>query len=128
MGGDQVAGPAEYPTHNAYAGGPSAGARLERDVLGLSGVSYVIWLEGINDFSRNGNASLETVQTRMTEIVGRLRAKLPGVHVIGATVTTALGSSSSAHGFAEPDGKPKALNHFIRRPGAFDRAAAVDRR
>ncbi|HEX9465784.1 MAG TPA: GDSL-type esterase/lipase family protein [Alphaproteobacteria bacterium] len=127
IGGNQIAGPAEYSPHNAYAGGPSAGARLERDVLGLSGVSYVIWLEGINDFSRNGNASLETVQTRMTEIVGRLRAKLPGVHVIGATVTTALGSSSSAHGFAEQDAKRKALNQFIRSSGVFDGVADFDR-
>jgi len=36
----------------AFSGGPSAGARLERDVLSLSGVSAVIWLEGINDFRR----------------------------------------------------------------------------
>ena len=44
-----------------FAGGPSADARIERDVLSLSGVSSVIWLEGINDFSKNGNASVETV-------------------------------------------------------------------
>jgi len=31
--------------------------RIERDVLELSGVTAMIWLEGINDFSRNGNAS-----------------------------------------------------------------------
>lgn len=127
IGGNQVAGPAEYSPHKPYAGGPSAGARLERDVLSLSGVSYVVWLEGINDFSRNGNASLETVEARMTEIVGRLRAKLPGVRIIGATVTTALGSSSSAHGFAEQDAKRKALNQFIRTSGVFDGVADFDR-
>ena len=38
------------------------GARFERDVLSLSGVTAVIWLEGINDFSRNGNATVEAVQ------------------------------------------------------------------
>ena len=27
-------------------------------MIGLSGVASVIWLEGVNDFSRNGNASL----------------------------------------------------------------------
>ena len=31
-------------------------------MLALSGVKAVIWLEGINDFSKNGNASLDTVQ------------------------------------------------------------------
>ena len=38
---------------------PRARARLDRDVLALSGVSSLIWLEGINDFSKNGNASVE---------------------------------------------------------------------
>ncbi len=58
IGGNQVAGPAAYSPDKPFLGGPAAGARLERDVLSLSGVSALIWLEGINDFSRNGNASL----------------------------------------------------------------------
>jgi lysophospholipase L1-like esterase len=29
--------------------GPSAGDRLDRDVFGVAGLRYVIWLEGIND-------------------------------------------------------------------------------
>ena len=33
--------------------------RLDRDVLTLSGVKAVIWLEGINDFSKNGNAEAD---------------------------------------------------------------------
>ena len=127
IGGNQVAGPAEYSAHKPFAGGPSADQRLDRDVLGLSGVSHLIWLEGINDFSKNGNASSETVQTAMKEIVGRLRAKVPGIRVIGATVTTALGSSSSAHGFPEQDAKRKALNDFIRSSGVFDGVADFDR-
>jgi lysophospholipase L1-like esterase len=98
--------------------------RLERDVLSLSGVSAVVWLEGINDFSRNGNASAEEVQAGMRDAVGRMRARLPGVRVVGATVVTALGSTSPAHGFAEQDEKRKALNAFIRSSGLFD--AVVD--
>jgi hypothetical protein len=43
----------------------------ERDVLSLSGVSAVIWLEGINDFSKNGNASAGAIQARMKELLGR---------------------------------------------------------
>ena len=64
IGGNQVTGPAEYTPQKPFPGGPSAGQRLERDVLSLSGVSSVIWLEGINDFSKNGNAgdSVEAVQ------------------------------------------------------------------
>lgn len=127
IGGNQVVGPAEYSPQKPFAGGPSAGTRLDRDVLGLSGVSVVIWLEGINDFSKNGNAKVEAVEAGMKEIVGRLRARAPGVHVIGATLTSALGSSNVAHGFPEQDEKRKALNDFIRTSGLFDGVADFDK-
>ena len=61
IGGNQVAGPSEYGPQKPFPGGPSALTRIDRDVIELSGVSSMIWLEGINDFSRNGNASVETV-------------------------------------------------------------------
>jgi len=122
IGGNQVVGPKEYGPEKPFPGGPSASQRLERDVLGLSGVSTVIWLEGINDFSRNGNAAVEDVQSGMRDVISRLRAR--GVRVVGATLPSALGSTSAAHGFPEQDAKRKALNGFIRSPGVFD--AAVD--
>jgi len=127
IGGNQVVGPAEYTAQKPFPGGPAAGLRLERDVLSLSGVSTVIWLEGINDFSKNGNASFEAVENGMRDIVGRIRARIPGVRVIGATVTSAFGSSSAAHGFSEQDEKRKRLNEFIRTSGLFDGVADFDR-
>jgi lysophospholipase L1-like esterase len=127
IGGNQVAGPPEYSPQKPFPGGPSSAQRLERDLLTLSGVTHVIWLEGINDFSKNGNSTLETVQAGMTDGVRRMRTALPGVRVIGATVTTALGSSSAAHGFAEQDTKRKALNEFIRTSKIFDGVADFDR-
>ena len=127
IGGNQVVGPAEYTAQKPFPGGPAAGQRLERDVLSLSGVSTVIWLEGINDFSKNGNASFEAVENGMRDIVGRIRARIPGVRVIGATVTSAFGSSSAAHGFPEQDEKRKRLNEFIRTSGLFDGVADFDR-
>jgi lysophospholipase L1-like esterase len=120
IGGNQVTGPAEYSAQKPFPGGPAAGDRLERDVFSLSGVTTVIWLEGINDFSRNGNVTAEAVQVRMRELVGLMRKRLPGVRVIGATVTSALGSSNAAHGFPEQDAKRKALNDFILKSGVFD--------
>ena len=123
IGGNQVVGPAEYSPQQPFPGGPSALDRLDRDVLALSGVTSVIWLEGINDFSKNGNASAETVIDGMKRGVARIRQRFPGVRVIGATVTTALGSSSPAHGSAEQDGKRRALNDFIRSGGLFDGVA-----
>ena len=123
IGGNQVVGPAEYSPQHPVPGGPSALDRLDRDVLALSGVTAVIWLEGINDFSKNGNASAATVIDGMKQGVARIRQRFPGVRVIGATVTTALGSSSAAHGSAEQDGKRRALNDFIRSGGLFDGVA-----
>jgi hypothetical protein len=100
IGGNQVIGPAEYGAQKPFLGGPSARMRIDRDVIELSGVSAMIWLEGINDFSRNGNASVEPVIEGMKDVVGQLRANRPQLRVFGATVLTALGSSSAAHGFA----------------------------
>ena len=117
IGGNQVAGPAEYSPTKPFPGGPSSSMRLERDVLSLSGITTVIWLEGINDFSKNGNASTQAVIDGMTDGVRRLNAA--GINVIGATVTSAFGSSSAAHGFQEQDDKRKALNQFIRTSPIF---------
>src|SRR5215468_998924 len=101
IGGNQIVGPAEYSATKPFAGGPSAAARLERDVLSLSGVSAVIWLEGINDFSRNGNVAVDTVTAGMREVATRLRAHIAGVRVIGATLTSALNATNAAHGSRE---------------------------
>jgi lysophospholipase L1-like esterase len=127
IGGNQIVGPAEYSPQKPFAGGPSAIQRLDRDVLSLSGVSAVIWLEGINDFSKNGNASIDSVEAGMKEVVTRIRARIPGARIIGATLTPALGSTNAAHGFAEQDEKRKALNDFIRRMDLFDGVADFDK-
>jgi lysophospholipase L1-like esterase len=127
IGGNQIAGPPDYGPDKPFPGGPAAVQRLDRDVLSLSGISAVIWLEGINDFSKNGNASIDQVVAAMKDGVIRLRAKWPGIRVIGATVTSALGSSSPAHGFSEQDAKRKALNDFIRTSGTFDGVIDFDK-
>jgi len=126
IGGNQVVGPPEYSAAKPFAGGPSAGARLERDVLSLSGVSAMIWLEGINDFSKNGNAAVDTVAAGMRDITVRLRARVPGVRIIGATVTSALNATNAAHGSKEQDDKRRALNAFIKTSGVFDAVADFD--
>jgi lysophospholipase L1-like esterase len=127
IGGNQVTGPAEYSPQKPFAGGPNAAMRLERDVLSLSGVTTLIWLEGINDFSRNGTANAEQVQQGMKDIIGRIHAKLPDVKIIGATVTTALNSSNAASGSPEQDANRKTLNAFIRTSGLFDGVVDFDK-
>ena len=127
IGGNQIAGPSVYSADKPFPGGPAAVQRLDRDVLALSGITGLIWLEGINDFSKNGNATAESVIAAMKDSVGRLRAKWPNIRVIGATVTSALGSSSPAHGFPEQDAKRKALNDFIRSSDTFDGVIDFDK-
>ena len=122
IGGNQIAGPAEYSPIKPFPGGPSSSMRLERDVMQLSGVTTMIWLEGINDFSKNGMASTGRVIAQMSDGVKRLNAA--GIRVIGATVGTALGSTSAAHGFPEQDEKRKVLNTFIRSSPIF--AGVID--
>jgi hypothetical protein len=46
-----------------------------------------------------------------------MHAKLPGVKIIGATVTTAPNSSNAVSGSLEQDAKRKTLNAFIRTLG-----------
>ncbi len=125
IGGNQVAGPAEYTAATPVAGGPAAWQRVERDVLSLSGVTTVIWLEGINDFGAATNASVETVTTRMKEVVAKLKAR--GIRAIGATVVPALGSTNAQHGSAEEDRKRRELNEWIRHSGAFDAVIDFDK-
>jgi lysophospholipase L1-like esterase len=124
IGGNQIVGPAQYTALKPFSGGPSALQRLDRDVLSLSSVSALIWLEGINDFSRNGNATTEAVEAGMREGVARVRAAVPGIRVIGATVTSAVGYAT-----APPDQEEKrqALNQFIRTSGLFDAVADFDK-
>lgn len=124
IGGNQVVGPPKYSALAPFSGGPSALQRLDRDVLSLSAVAAVIWLEGINDFSRNGNASAEAVEAGMKEAVSRMRAAIPGIRITGATVTSAVGSAA---GTPEQEEKRKALNEFIRTSGLFDGLADFDR-
>lgn len=117
IGGNQIAGPREYSPQKAFAGGPSSEMRLDRDVISLSGVNLVVWLEGINDFSKNGNASVELVTSKLTEGVQRLNRA--GIKVMGATVGSALNSTSAAHGSLEQDTKRRVLNSFIKNSSLF---------
>ncbi|MEQ1945737.1 MAG: GDSL-type esterase/lipase family protein [Bryobacteraceae bacterium] len=132
IGGNRVVGPKEYTAAKSFAGGPSSKMRLERDVLSLSGVFAVIWMEGINDLEYTNDSgqteSVESIQAGYREGVARIRAKFPGVRVIGGTLTSALGSKSNGgRGTPEGDTKRKAINEFIRHTDLFDGVADFDK-
>jgi lysophospholipase L1-like esterase len=118
IGGGMVIGPANYAT-KPYAGGPAATDRLERDVISLSGVGAVIWLEGINDFGAAG-ARPEDVEAGLRDGVQKLRARIPNVRVFMATLTSALNSSNPGYGTPEVNQKRLATNQFIRSAGIFN--------
>ena len=123
IGGNQVVGPAIYTPAEPYAGGPASGDRLARDVLSLAGVTHVLWMEGINDLARNPGGAPPVIEG-MKDGVGKMHAKQ--IKVIGGTLTTALGSTSTAHGSPEVDKERRAINDFIRTAGSFDGVADFD--
>jgi len=124
IGGGMVIGPANYAA-NPFAGGPSATDRLERDVVSLSGVGSVLWLEGINDFG-HADARPEDVENGVRAVVKRLRAKIPGVLIGMATLTSALNSTNGGYGIPAVDEKRRAYNQFIRTSGIFDSVIDFD--
>jgi lysophospholipase L1-like esterase len=104
--------------------GPSALDRLDRDVLGLSGLTAVVWLQGINDFGA-GNATPDALIAGLKEGISRLHAA--GVKVIGATITSSLNCSLLATwGSAGTDSKRRATNDFIRHSDLYDSVADMD--
>ena len=83
----------------------------------------MIWLEGINDLGRTGTATVEAIEAGLKEGVARIRSRLPGVRVVGGTLTPALGAANANHGSAEQDEQRRRLNTFIRTSGLFDGVA-----
>jgi lysophospholipase L1-like esterase len=123
IGGNQVFGPP--PGGPPWRGGPCAVDRVARDVLSLSGVRTVFWLQGINDFSDNGGAEAAFVAEAMSDTVRRMRGQ--GLRVIGATVPSALGASRPGHGGALQDARRRAFNDAVRAGTLFDEVVDLDR-
>ncbi len=119
IGGNQVIGPPENTPAADNLGGISALSRLERDVISLSGVSTIIWLEGINDFGFS-DASAEAVIDGVRQGVARMRDAIPGVRVIGATLTTALNATTGGHGQESVDTRRRTFNKFVRTTDIYD--------
>jgi lysophospholipase L1-like esterase len=115
IGGNRVVNPV---VANATSG-PAAVDRLDRDVLGLSGLTDVIWLEGINDLG--AGHTTDSIIAGYQEVIGRLHAK--GIKVYGAILTSALGISGgpspSVDNGPANDASRMVLNAFIRNSGGL---------
>ena len=124
IGSNQIAWPRAADGQTGWRGGMAGVERLERDVLSLSGVRTVIWLEGINDFSDNGPRDLGIVLTALREGVQRLRAA--GLQVWGCTLPSALHSWRPGHGNVLQDDLRRAYNSAVRTAGLFDHLLDLD--
>ncbi|MGA2198040.1 MAG: SGNH/GDSL hydrolase family protein, partial [Bryobacteraceae bacterium] len=104
--------------------GVSALGRFDRDVLGQSGVKWLMILEGINDIGHGAVDPKEAVTTE--DIIGGYQQLIEAAHdhgikVIGCTLTPYGGAN-----YARPEGEAvrDAVNNWIRTSHAFD--AVVD--
>jgi lysophospholipase L1-like esterase len=104
--------------------GPNALARLDRDVLALPGVRWLIVLEGINDIGTRVAArakgepwaTAEDIIAAYEQIIDRARAR--GIRVYGATILPFEGATN----YFTPDGEAdrQKVNGWIRTSGRFD--------
>ncbi|MEU4744692.1 SGNH/GDSL hydrolase family protein, partial [Actinosynnema sp. NPDC023658] len=108
----------------AHGLGPSALARLDRDVLAQSGVRWLVVFEGINDIG-----TADATATAQKQVVDDLcaayeqivvRAHAHGIGVYGATLAPLGGNGA----YDDPDGhreaSRQAVNEWIRTAGVFD--------
>jgi lysophospholipase L1-like esterase len=105
-----------------YGAGPSALARMDRDVFSVPGVKAIILLEGINDIGRGfaPSGQIDPVTPEALEAADKqviARAHQKGIKVYGGLLTPYQGA-----GYASPAGEQarEALNNWIRTSGAFD--------
>jgi lysophospholipase L1-like esterase len=114
--------------------GQSVLQRFDRDVLGVSGVKYVIVLEGINDLGglgRRPGATQEDHDELVKQMTGALeqivvRAHAHGILVYGATIMPDGGGKYYAPN-AMDNAARQAVNAWILAPGHFDGVVDLDK-
>jgi lysophospholipase L1-like esterase len=111
--------------------GPSALARLDRDVLALSGVRWLIVFEGVNDLG-----TAEATQTAQKQVADDLtaayeqivvRAHARDLLVYGATITPFGGNDPYDDPRGYREAARQAVNEWIRGSGRFDAVIDFDR-
>ena len=106
--------------------GPSALARLERDVLAPPGVRWVIVLEGVNDIGQaRSPAEADSIARGLTEAYRQIvqRAHAKGLLVYGATILPFGGSNYDA---PHREAARTTVNRWIRESGTFDAVVDLD--
>jgi len=111
-----------------HVAGPNAGARFDRDVLGVPGGKIVILMEGINDIGRTFTPEAEQEPSTLTQLQGVVRQIVSRAHDHGLTVWGAtLTPYEGAHYYADGGGAMRmAFNDWIRTSGVFDKVLDFD--
>ncbi|WP_443061656.1 SGNH/GDSL hydrolase family protein [Streptomyces sp. NBC_00414] len=110
--------------------GPNVLARLDRDVLSRSGVSWLIVFEGVNDI---GTAAATPAAQRSvtTELIAAyeqivVRAHAQGIRVYGATLTPFGGNAMYDDPAGHREASREEVNSWIRTSGGFDAVVDLD--
>jgi len=105
--------------------GPNALARLDRDVLSVPGLKWVILLEGINDIGHptasrlpEQEVSAEEIISGMSQIIERVKGR--GAKIFGGTLLPFEGTVYSRFYTPEGEKKREAVNAWIRTNHHFD--------
>jgi lysophospholipase L1-like esterase len=109
--------------------GPSALARLDRDVIAQNGARYVIVLESINDIGRLHHLSApeDSIDARQLEQALKqiaVEAHQHGMKAYGATLTPYKGANYYSE---KGEQVREAVNNWIRTSGTFDAVIDFDK-
>ena len=110
--------------------GESALARLDRDVLRIDGLTWVIVLEGINDIGFQGRQQFGVTQPdiRVDDVIDGYRQIIARVHARGGKVigATLLPFEGSFYYTPAKEEMRQYVNNWIRTSGAYDGVVDFD--
>ena len=110
IGGDTAAVPPVLPLRQVLP------QRFSRDILGVSGITDVIFYVGTNDFG-DGVPANQSIASLMS-MVGILHTH--GIKAIGATLISNIGQAGTTQATYDAH---NTINAYILRPGSFDSTA-----
>jgi lysophospholipase L1-like esterase len=107
--------------------GPNVLARLDRDLLSTSGVSWAIVFEGVNDIGTATPAAASDVAAQLIDAYDQIitRAHAQNIQVYGATITAFGGNTG--YDAPEREAARQEVNAWIRQPGHFDALLDFDK-
>jgi lysophospholipase L1-like esterase len=107
--------------------GPNVLARLDRDLLSTSGVSWAIVFEGVNDIGTAAPSAAADVASQLIDAYDQIlvRAHAQGIRVYGATITPFGGNTG--YDTPEREAARQTVNAWIRSPGHFDALLDFDK-